>query len=219
MRISFINELSAVCDALDIEVAEVSSAMGLDPRIGSDYLDVGPGFGGSCLPKDLDAFDAGARRVGVNLAIAPAIREANERQLDRVTQKVCDLTGGSLRGKLIGVLGLSFKAQTQDMRDSPSMAVILRMLAQGAAVQAFDPAAMGEAQRLLPQVRLCLSAQDAGAGADALVILTEWPEFQMLDWADLGRRMRSAKLVDARNLLSPEVMRRHGFEYIGMGQK
>ncbi|MBI5866896.1 MAG: nucleotide sugar dehydrogenase [candidate division Zixibacteria bacterium] len=219
MRIAYINELSAVCDALDIEVADVSSAMGLDPRIGPDYLDVGPGFGGSCLPKDLNAFVAGAQRVGVNLAIAPAVREANERQLDRVAEKVRAIVGGDLKDMRIGVLGLSFKAQTQDMRDSPSMAVVLRLLAHGATVQAFDPAAMEEARRLLPQVRLCATAAEAGAGADAIVILTEWPEFQLLDWAGIGRLMRSARLVDSRNLLSPEILRRHGFEYIGMGQK
>lgn len=218
-RLSFINELSAVCDATGIDVTDVSYAMGLDPRIGSDYFDVGPGFGGSCLPKDLNAFIASSDQRGVILELAPAVARANARQLERVVAKICDGVGGSLRGKQIGILGLAFKAQTQDMRDSPAKSVIERLLTEGAIVHAFDPAAMDEAKRYLPEVTLCQRAEDVSTNADAIAILTEWPEFQLLDWALMRERMRSACLIDARNMIDSESARRHGFTYYGLGRR
>jgi len=217
-RVSFINELSSVCDSMGIDVSDVSYAMGLDPRIGSDYFDVGPGFGGSCLPKDLNAFIASSEHGGVHLELAPAVRRANLRQLERVVAKIRASVGGDLKSKRIGVLGLSFKAQTQDMRDSPARSVIEQLLAEGAVVQAYDPAAMGEAAQLLPQIALCNRAEDVAVEADAIALLTEWPEFQLLDWAAMRQRVRNACLVDARNLLSADSLRRHGFAYVGLGR-
>lgn len=218
-RLSFINELSAVCDATGIDVTDVSYAMGLDPRIGSDYFDVGPGFGGSCLPKDLNAFIASSEQRGVVLELAPAVARANARQLERVVEKIRGAVGGDLASKRIGVLGLSFKAQTQDMRDSPAKSVIERLLESGAHVQAFDPAAMDEAGRQLPQIALCRRAEDVSSDADAVVLLTEWPEFQLLDWAEMRQRVKCACLVDARNMLNAESVRRHGFVYFGLGRR
>lgn len=218
-RLSFINELSAVCDATAIDVSDVSYAMGLDPRIGSDYFDVGPGFGGSCLPKDLNAFIASSEQWGIVLELAPAVVRANARQLDRVVEKIREAVGGELSAKRIGVLGLAFKAQTQDMRDSPAKSVIERLLAEGAMVQAFDPAAMGEAGRQLPEIRLCARAEDVASDADAVALMTEWPEFQLLDWAQMRQSMKCARLVDARNIIDPESARRHGFVYFGLGRR
>ncbi len=217
-RLSFINELSAVCDATEIDVTDVSYAMGLDPRIGSDYFDVGPGFGGSCLPKDLNAFIASSRQRGVALELAPAVARANTRQLDRVVEKIRVAAGGELNSKRIGILGLAFKAQTQDMRDSPAKAVIERVLKLGASVQAFDPAAMSEAARQLPTISLCVRAEDVALNADVIVLLTEWPEFQLLDWSEMQKRARCACLVDTRNMLNAESVRRHGFAYVGLGR-
>lgn len=218
MRLSYINELSAVCDALHVAVGDVAYTMGLDRRIGSKYLAVGPGFGGSCLPKDLDAYIAMAERLGIDLVLAPAIRESNQRHLARTVQKVRGVVGGDFKGKRIGALGLAFKAHTHDVRSSPALAVIQVFLSEGAVVRAFDPAAMAQAQPLIPQVTMCETALDVATEADALVLLTEWPEFQVLDWAEARRRMPEARIVDARNLLSPEMMRRHGFLYVGLGQ-
>lgn len=218
-RLSFINELSAVCDATGIDVTDVSYAMGLDPRIGSDYFDVGPGFGGSCLPKDLNAFIASSDQRGVTLEIAPAVARANARQLDRVVAKIREAAGGSLTDKRIGVLGLAFKAQTQDMRDSPAKIVIDRLLSEGAKVHAFDPAAMEEAERVLPAITLCRRAEDVAAESDAIAILTEWPEFQLLDWSHMRQQMKTPCLVDARNMIDSEVARRHGFAYFGLGRR
>lgn len=218
MRLSYVNELSAVCDALHVEVGDVTYALGLDKRIGSEYLNVGPGFGGSCLPKDLNVYIAMAERLNVDLVLTPAIRESNQRQLARTVRKIRDLVGGDLNGKRIGALGLAFKAHTNDVRSSPALAVIGALLREGASVRAFDPAAMAQALPLMPQVTMCETALDVATQADALVLLTEWPEFQGLDWSEARNRMPEARIVDTRNLLSPEMMRQHGFSYIGLGQ-
>jgi UDPglucose 6-dehydrogenase len=218
-RVAFINELSGVCDSFGIDIGDVSAAMGLDPRIGSDYLDAGPGFGGSCLPKDLNAFTSEAKKAGLELTIAPAVQLANFRQFDRVVEKTRWMLNGQLKGALLGVLGLAFKSQTQDMRDSPSVHVIQRLMAGGAEVQAFDPAAMNDAGSILPKVRCCHDAHSVAKGADAILILTEWPEFQLLDWATMRDSMRQSNIIDARNLLAPDRMKRLGFRYTGMGQR
>ena len=219
MRVAFVNELSGVCDAFGIDIGDVSSAMGLDPRIGSEYLEAGPGFGGSCLPKDLSAYVVDARKHGVEPLIAGAVGRANEAQLERVIEKASAMVGGSLQGRRIGILGLAFKAHTNDLRDSPAVHVINDLLGAGADVQAFDPAAMGGAKALLPGVQLCDSAESVAKGADAVMILTEWPEFQLLDWASVHDSMRQPNIVDTRNLLIPESVKRLGFRYVGMGQR
>ncbi|HWO57518.1 MAG TPA: UDP-glucose/GDP-mannose dehydrogenase family protein [bacterium] len=218
-RLSFVNELSSVCDALAIDIGDVAYAMGLDPRIGAEYFDAGPGFGGSCLPKDLDAFISFSERNGAKLELAPAVKAANERQLERVLAKIRLAAGGSLAQQRIGILGLSFKAQTQDMRDSPAKSIIEMLLQQQALVQAYDPVAMDEARRVLPQITLCHRAEDVASGASVVAVMTEWPEFQLLDWRLVHDRMLRPVIVDARNHLSPETLQRAGFEYIGMGRR
>ncbi|MEW5874624.1 MAG: UDP-glucose/GDP-mannose dehydrogenase family protein [Candidatus Zixiibacteriota bacterium] len=218
-RVAFINELSGICDSFGIDIGDVSAAMGMDPRIGSDYLDAGPGFGGSCLPKDLNAYITEAKRAGLDLTLAPSVQRANSRQFERVVEKTRAMLDGALEGSLVGVLGLAFKAQTQDMRDSPAVHVIQRLIAGGARVQAYDPAAMVEAGSILPAVRCCPDAPSVASGADAILILTEWPEFQLLDWATMRGAMRRPNIIDARNLLAPESMKRLGFHYTGMGQR
>ena len=219
MRVAFVNELSGVCDAFGIDIGDVSSAMGLDPRIGSEYLEAGPGFGGSCLPKDLSAYVADASKHGVEPVIAQAVGRANEVQLRRVVEKAAAMAGGSLKDRRIGILGLAFKAHTNDLRDSPAVHVIKDLLRAGAEVHAFDPAAMGGAEALLPGVHLCDSAESVAHGADAVIILTEWPEFQLIDWAGVRDVMRQPNIVDARNLVIPESVKRLGFRYVGMGQR
>lgn len=218
-RLSFVNELAAVCDGLALNFDDVAYAMGLDRRIGTDYLDAGPGFGGSCLPKDLEAYRAMARQGDVTLSLSPAVSRVNEQQVERVVEKIRGMVGGALTGARIGALGLSFKAQTDDLRCSPAIAIIRVLLAEGASVTAFDPVAMSNASRHFSDIALCDRAEDVATNADAIVVLTEWPEFQTLDWDAVKERMRQPNIIDARNLLDPDRIRRHGFQYVGMGRR
>lgn len=216
-KIGYINELAGLCDLFGVNVLEVAQAMGLDPRIGPDFLNPGPGWGGSCLPKDIKEFMGLAEARGMKLLIAGAVEAANWRQFEAVVGKVRKLTG-ELKGKQIGVLGLSFKAGTSDMRGAPSVPIIEMLLAEGAAVKAFDPVAAKEAGEALPRIEIVPQASDVAINSDCLLILTEWPEFQLLDWKGIGGQMRHRNLVDSRNLLSPEVAYQYGFKYLSMGQ-
>ena len=216
-KIGYINELAGLCDRLGVNVMEVAHAMGLDPRIGSDFLNPGPGWGGSCLPKDVSEFLGLAESCDFPLAITKAVNEANKRQFELVVSKVKRLTG-ELKGKRIGVLGLSFKAETSDMRGSPALPIILELLGEGANVRAFDPAASIEARSVLPQIEIVNTAAEVARESDCIVILTEWSEFQFLDWQGIGELMRSKNIVDTRNILVPEQVRRYGYNYLSMGQ-
>ncbi len=217
-KVAFVNELANLCDAAGINVTEVTRGMGLDSRISPEFLNPGPGFGGSCLPKDLEAILNLAQKQGVQLSIAQAVKEANLRQPDKVVEKLESLLG-DLKGKTIGILGLAFKAHTNDLRSSPALEVMKRLAAKGALLQAYDPVAEAGARALWPELKLAPKAEEVAEGADALVVLTEWPEFMALNWEEIGQKMKSKNLVDARNLLVPEVLTRHGFNYLGMGQK
>ncbi len=216
-KIGFINELAMLCDDVGIDVLEVARAMGMDTRIGSEFLNPGPGWGGSCLPKDLQEFTGLGKSRGIPLRILEAVKEANDKQHDYVVSRVKALTEKIDETK-IGILGLSFKAETSDLRDSPAIAVARKLLDGGFNVKAFDPAAGSDARRMLPGLEIAESSYEALEGVDCALILTEWSEFQLLDWKKAGKIMRHKKIVDARNILTPELLRRHGFEYRGIGQ-
>lgn len=216
-KVGFVNELAGLCDKVSVNVLEVARAMGLDPRIGGEFLDPGPGWGGSCFQKDLTEFAGLAQSVDHPMLIAGAVLEANRCQHNLVVKKIEQLTG-SLKKARVGILGLSFKADTSDMRDSPAIPIIRQLVEKGACITAYDPKANGEAAAHLPDVELAESAYDVAKDSDCLVILTEWHEFQLLDFKLLADLMNSPNMVDARNLLTPEMVRRYGFNYTGMGQ-
>jgi len=216
-KIGFVNELAMLCDKVGINVLEVARAMGLDTRIGPEFLNPGPGWGGSCLPKDLQEFVGLGISKGVSLQILDAVRRANERQHDYVVEKVKALTE-KIDQRKIGILGLAFKAETSDLRDSPAMAIAKRLIDAGFIVKAYDPAAGDDAKNQLPELDVVETAYDALADTDCALLLTEWSEFQLLDWRKAGDSMRHKNIVDARNMLTPELLRRYGFNYQSMGQ-
>jgi UDPglucose 6-dehydrogenase len=216
-KIGFANELARLCDSVGVNVLEVARAMGMDTRIGQKFLDPGPGWGGSCLPKDLMELMGLAESEGVSLLISRAVEEANRLQHDYVVSKVKKVTG-DLKGKYVAVLGLSFKADTSDMRNSPTIPILRKLVAEGARIRAFDPAAKEEAARLLPEIDLVDSPYETARDADCIIILTEWSDFQAVDWKQMGKLMRRKNIVDARNILAPELLIRQGFNYVSMGQ-
>jgi UDPglucose 6-dehydrogenase len=214
-RISFINEIANVCEATGADVTTVAQGIGLDRRIGPSFLRAGIGYGGSCFPKDSLALKQLAANSGYNFQLLNAVIEVNELQKRRVIGKL-ERRLGPLRGKRIALLGLAFKPGTDDMREAPSLVLAGRLLSEGAEVSAWDPVADGRAQ--LHGVEVADSALDALDGADAAVIVTEWPEVSELDWRAAGERMRGRVIIDGRNLLDPEEMRRLGFAYEGIGR-
>jgi len=214
-RISFINEIANVCEATGADVTTVAEGIGLDRRIGPAFLRAGIGYGGSCFPKDSLALKQLAANSGYNFQLLNAVIEVNELQKRRVIGKL-ERRIGPLRGKRIALLGLAFKPGTDDMREAPSLVLAGRLLSEGAEVTAWDPVADGRAQ--LHGVEVADSALDALDGADAAVIVTEWPEVRELDWAGAGERMRGKVVIDGRNLLDPAEMRELGFAYEGIGR-
>jgi len=214
-RISFINEIANVCEATGADVLTVAEGIGLDRRIGPAFLKAGIGFGGSCFPKDSLALKQLAANSGYSFQLLNAVIEVNELQKRRVIGKL-EKRLGSLRGKKVALLGLAFKPGTDDMREAPSLVLAGRLLAEGAAVSAWDPVADGRLH--LDGVEIADSALAALEGADAAILVTEWPELRELDWADAGARMRRRLLVDGRNMLDSAEMRALGFEYEGIGR-
>jgi UDPglucose 6-dehydrogenase len=214
-RISFINEIANVCEATGADVTKVAEGIGLDHRIGPAFLRAGIGFGGSCFPKDSLALKQLAANSGYNFQLLNAVIDVNELQKRRVIGKLQNRLG-SLRSKKVALLGLAFKPGTDDMREAPSLVLAGRLLAEGADVSAWDPVADG--RRLLHGAEIAPSALEALDGADAAVIVTEWPELRELDWAEAGGRMRNRLLVDGRNFLDPAEMKALGFEYEGIGR-
>jgi UDPglucose 6-dehydrogenase len=214
-RISFINEIANVCEATGADVVKVAEGVGLDHRLGPHFLRAGIGYGGSCFPKDSLALKQLAANSGYSFQLLNAVIEVNELQKRRVVKKL-EARLGSLRGKKIALLGLAFKPGTDDMREAPSLVLASRLRAEGAEVTAWDPVADGTVH--LGGVEVARTALGALDGADAAVLVTEWPELRELDWEEAGRRMSNRLLVDGRNMLDPETMRRHGFEYEGIGR-
>ena len=216
-KITFINEVANLCDAIGCDVHDVARGMGMDNRIGRNFLHPGPGYGGSCFPKDTRALTTVADQFGVETRIVDAVIEANERQRDAMIPKIENLVG-SLAGKKIGILGLSFKPETDDMRESPAIEIIHTLIAQGATVRAFDPVAMDEAKHFLNGIEYASDEYDAIDGADALVIITEWNQFRALDMEKVKRLLKAPKIADLRNTYEPSDMRELGFEYVGVGR-
>jgi UDPglucose 6-dehydrogenase len=191
--------------------------MGLDHRIGSKFLHAGPGFGGSCFPKDLAALVQIGLESGEKMELAATAAQVNERQRQRMVEKIRGAMG-DLKGKTVALLGLSFKPNTNDLRESPALTIAERLLQEGATVRAYDPEGLEESSRILPQLQPCKDAYDAAQGADALVLLTEWNQFRNLDWNVLKTLLRQPLFVDLRNVYEPERMAALGFRYISVGR-
>jgi UDPglucose 6-dehydrogenase len=216
-RISFINEIASVCEALGADVKEVAIGMGYDKRIGSSYLDAGIGYGGSCFPKDVKALEHMAAIHGCHPQLLRAVMEINRDQRRLVVQKLRDLLS-SLGEKVIGILGLAFKPNTDDMRDAPAVEIIHLLQNEGARIKAYDPVSMEVAKGVLNNVTYCTSAYEVAEGSDALVVMTEWNEFKHLDMARIKKAMRQPILIDGRNIYDLETMQSLGFVYRGMGR-
>jgi UDPglucose 6-dehydrogenase len=217
-KISFINEIANVCEETGADVVEVARGMGLDDRIGSKFLQAGIGFGGSCFPKDVDALKQLAGNSGYHFQLLTAVIEVNELQKRRVIGKLQKHLGG-LAGKRVSLLGLAFKPNTDDMREASSLVLSARLLADGAIVTACDPVAEEQARALVSQVTFADSPLEAVASADAVVLVTEWPEFLELDWKQVAGAMAGGLVVDGRNALDPDAIRAAGLLYEGIGRR
>ena len=216
--ISYINEIALICERLGADVKEVVRGMGYDKRINAQFLQAGVGFGGSCFPKDVKALAHMAEKVETTPHILNSVLTVNQAARDLFTEKVVRMLGGSVRGKKIGVLGLSFKADTDDMRESPAIDIIKGLQEQGAKVQAFDPVAMEASRQWLQGIKYCDDAYGAAEGAEALLLITAWNEFKQLDMRRLREAMNGSVFVDGRNIYDPVEMRDAGFLYAGVGR-
>ncbi len=218
MKISFINIVADLCEAVGADISIVAEGMGLDPRIGSSFLRPGIGFGGSCFPKDLQAFVRIAETFGCDFTLLREVERVNQDRIDKFVAKIKKELW-VLRGKKIGVWGLTFKPETDDIRHAPALRIIRLLLAEGVRVQAYDPQAMEKARQEMPEVTYCQDLYEAARGAEAIVVLTEWEEFREVDWARLGELVERPLVIDGRNLLSREDVTFHGFHYVGIGGK
>ena len=216
-KVSFINEIANLCDKIGCDVHDVSRAIGMDKRIGSKFLHPGPGFGGSCFPKDTRALASVAKQYDCESLIVNAVIEVNNRQGREMLSKIRKLVG-PLQGKTVAVLGLAFKPETDDMREAPALGIIRHLLEDGATVRAYDPVAKHEAMKLLPEIEYADDEYTAVKGADALVFVTEWNQFRALDLLRIRDLMTTPKVADLRNIYEPEDMREMGFEYVGVGR-
>ncbi|MGH7287816.1 MAG: UDP-glucose dehydrogenase family protein, partial [Myxococcota bacterium] len=217
-KISFINEVATLCERIGGDVQAVARGIGLDGRIGKKFLHAGAGFGGSCFPKDTRSAAHFARELGEEFQVVEATIRVNERQRERMVEKITKAVGGDLSGKTIAVLGLSFKPETDDMRDAPSVDIIRGLQKGGAAVRAFDPVAMPAAGRMLRDVAFCEDAYTACERADAVVIMTEWNQFRMLELERVRGLLARPIVVDLRNVYEPAPMAKAGFEYHSVGR-
>jgi UDPglucose 6-dehydrogenase len=218
MKITFINEMADLSEALGADVQQVARGIGLDKRIGGKFLHAGPGYGGSCFPKDTLALVRTARDAGAPVSLIETTVAVNDRRKAAMADKVGAALGGELAGKTVGVLGLTFKPNTDDMRDAPSLAIIPALQARGARVQAFDPEGLFEARQLLTDVEFKEDPYQVAAGADVLVIITEWDQFRALDLDRIKLLMNRPALVDLRNIYKPDDMRARGFSYSSVGR-
>ncbi|HEX2152691.1 MAG TPA: UDP-glucose/GDP-mannose dehydrogenase family protein [Acidimicrobiia bacterium] len=211
-RLTFVNALANLCEAVGADIVDVIDGMGRDHRIGPHFLQPGPGYGGSCFPKDTEALIGVAEDAGYDFKLLKSVIEADAMQRNRVVDKIRQAAGGGLRGRRVAMWGLAFKAGTDDVRESPALRVARLLLAEGAEVVAYDPEARSD------EIGSAESALEAARGADVLVVLTEWPEFSEIDLAQVRKLMRGHRVVDARNLLLPSKVRAAGFDYVGMGR-
>jgi UDPglucose 6-dehydrogenase len=217
-KISFMNAIANLCENVDADVREVALGMGYDQRIGFEFLHPGPGYGGSCFPKDTAALLYAARSNGYDFSLLEGVVDVNLRQHERMVEKLANLAGGSLAGAPIAVWGLTFKANTDDLRDSPALVIARRLIEEGATVRAYDPAAGERAAELVPGLEVVPDPYAACDGARVLAVLTEWDEFRWLDFDRVFAALEHPAVLDARNLLDPVALRRHGFTYEGVGR-
>lgn len=215
-KISFINAISRLCEACGADVGDVAKGMGMDARIGAQFLGAGLGWGGSCLPKDVQGLIQTADRLGYDFSLLKSVEEINSDQTRHFLGRIRTRLGG-LKGKTLGLLGLSFKPNTDDMRDARSLLIIEEALAEGAQIQAYDPVAMENTRALAPDIRYCETAYQVADGADALILVTEWNEFKQLNLERMAKATKSPILFDARRAYSPAIARRAGFEYHTIG--
>ncbi|MCZ6510380.1 MAG: UDP-glucose/GDP-mannose dehydrogenase family protein [Alphaproteobacteria bacterium] len=217
-KITFINEFADLCERVGADVQDVARGIGLDGRIGGKFLHAGPGYGGSCFPKDTRALVQTARDAGTPVTLVERVVAINDNRKVAMGEKIIAACGGSVEGKTIAVLGLTFKPNTDDMRDAPSLVIVPRLLEAGAEVRAFDPAGMEEARQILTGVTWCEDSYSAMTGADAVVILTEWNEFRALDLRRIKSLLSAPLMIDLRNIYSPDELARNGFDYISIGR-
>ncbi len=212
------NAIANLCETVDADVREVALGMGYDQRIGFEFLHPGPGYGGSCFPKDTAALLYAARSAGYDFSLLEGVVEVNFRQHERMVEKVRSLAGGALAGVTVAVWGLTFKANTDDLRDSPALVIARRLLEEGARVRAYDPAAAERAAVLVPGLEIVPDPYEACDGAAVVAVLTEWDEFRWLDFDRVLEALDHPAVLDARNLLDPVALRRRGFTYEGVGR-
>ncbi len=218
MKITFINELADLCEAVGGDVSEVARGIGLDNRIGPKFLQAGPGYGGSCFPKDTLALTRTAAEAGAPLQIVETVVRVNEARKRAMARKVISAMGGDVQNKQIAVLGLAFKPNTDDMRDAPSLDIIPALQAAGANIKAFDPEGMEEAKKMLNGVEFANNPYDCVQGADAVVMITEWDQFRALDLDRVKKALKAPIIVDLRNIYSPDEVRGRGFTYVSIGR-
>jgi UDPglucose 6-dehydrogenase len=217
-KISFINAISRICDKVGADVVEVAHGMGLDKRIAPQFLDAGLGYGGSCFPKDLDAFITISEKLGYPFALLSEVKEINRQQKEFFVSKIKD-TLWIIKDKTIGILGLSFKPNTDDIRNAPSLDIIRNLQFEGAKIKAYDPSAMEKTKEALKDVTFCRNPYEACKGSDCLLVVTDWNEFKELDFNRIKKLLKRPVIVDGRNIYDPKKMRKLGFTYIGIGRK
>lgn len=216
-KVSFINEIANLCERIGCDVHDVARGIGMDKRIGSKFLHPGPGFGGSCFPKDTRALSSVARQLECDSLIVDAVIEVNQRQGRQMLAKIQNLVG-ELKDKKVAILGLAFKPETDDMREAPSVGIIRSLMEQGAKITAYDPVAIAEAKKMLPEITYADDEYAAVTGAEVLVFVTEWNQFRALDMARIRDLMKTPRIADLRNIYEPEDMRELGFDYVAVGR-
>jgi UDPglucose 6-dehydrogenase len=216
-KISFINAISIICDKTDADVLKVAEGVGLDKRIGRDFLNAGVGFGGFCFPKDIKAFISISERMGYDFRLLREVERINEEQMIRAVDKLEKMLW-NVRSKKIGILGLAFKPNTDDMRFAPSITIIDELQKRGASVKAYDPVSMERAKQIMPDIEYCANAYDVAQGVDGIALITEWDEFRELDLKKVKSLMRQPVFLDGRNVFEPQKMKEMGFIYSGIGR-
>jgi len=219
MKITFINEIADLCEKVGANVQEVARGIGADNRIGGKFLHAGPGYGGSCFPKDTVALVKTAQDYDAPLRLIETTVAVNDNRKRAMARKIISATGGDVRGKTIAILGLTFKPNTDDMREAPSLSIVQALQDAGAEIRAYDPEGMEQAKLLMPEVTYCANAYEAAKGASAIALITEWDQFRALDFKRLKKAVATPLLVDLRNVYRPDEVARHGFTIVGIGRK
>jgi UDPglucose 6-dehydrogenase len=218
MKVTFINEIADLCESCGADVNEVANAMGLDKRIGDKFLQAGPGDGGSCFPKDTSALKDFADKFGANLPLVTETIKSNDARRTKMVKKILSACGDNIKGKNISVLGVTFKANTDDMRDSPSVEIVNALMEQGANIKIYDPSFSKQAKQIFQNIEFADNAYDNCDGADAVIILTDWSEFRALNLRELRRRVKNPLLIDLRNIYPPSEAIASGFAYCSVGR-